>query len=74
MTVPVSVPFARRRLVLSMNLVRVAPERQRPRRVVDIPAAYEAADSELARLNQRTAAKDRARWEVMAILHGLRQV
>ena len=70
MTIPVSVPFARRRLVLSLKRARATPDR--PRLVVDSPAADGATDADLARINERTAAEDRARWEVMAILHGLR--
>ena len=72
MTIPFSVPFARHRLVLSLKLIRAAPDR--PRRVIDIPAADGATDAELARINERTAAQERIRWEKLAILHGFRQL
>ena len=70
MTIPFSVPFARRRLVLSLNLVRATPHR--PPRFVEIPAADGATDAELARINKRSAVQERIRWEKLAILHDFR--
>jgi hypothetical protein len=71
MTIPFSIPFGHRRLVLSLDLLPAAPDRVR--RKVDVPAAYDATDAELARINARVAAaQDRVRWEAQAVYYGLR--
>lgn len=71
MTIPFSLPFGRR-LVLSLDIVPTAPP-PGARRVLDIPAALDATDGELARLNARSAAaEDRRRWEAQAVFLGFR--
>lgn len=74
MTIPFTVPFGRRRLVMSFDIQPVVPAtRVRPRRSPNVPAAFDATDAELARLNARAAAaEERNRWETQAVLHGLR--
>ena len=76
MTIPFTLPFGRRRLVLSLDLLPVPSVPAVPARagrVVDPPAAYDATDAELARLNARAAmAEDRRRWEAQSVYYGLR--
>ena len=74
MTIPFTVPFGRRRLVMSFDLLpAAAAPPARARRAPDVPAAIEATDAELARLNARSvAARERTRWETQAVLIGLR--
>ena len=75
MTIPFPLPFGRRRLVMSFAILPAIPApqvHQRPDRAPEVPAAFEATDAELARLNARAAAaEERTRWETQAILHGL---
>ncbi len=69
MTIPMSIPFGDRRLVLSMNLF-VAPARKAQARY---PEAVAASDDDLAKLNRRAEADaDRRRWQAQAIFHGVR--
>ena len=74
MTIPFTVPFGRRRLVMSFDILPVAPTAPvRSDRSPDVPAAFDATDAELARLNARAAAaEERNRWETQAVLYGLR--
>ena len=74
MTIPFAVPFERRRLVVSFSILPVVPAPQaRARRAPDVPAAIDATDAELTRLNARSAAaQERNRWEIQAVLYGLR--
>jgi hypothetical protein len=60
-----TIAFGRRRLILSLV---TAPERSK---TINVPAAQNATDQELARLNSMiSAAEDRRRWEATAILYG----
>jgi hypothetical protein len=69
MTIPMSIPFAGRRLVFSMNLF-VAPAKSAS---PSYPEAVDATDADLARLNRRAEADaDRRRWQAQAIFHGVR--
>ena len=77
MTIPFAIPFGRRRLVLSLDLMPITKTPRtgsvRPRQIPDLPAAIAASDAELARLNSRAAAaEDRLRWETQAVFYGLR--
>ncbi|HKG25660.1 MAG TPA: hypothetical protein VKB09_08425 [Thermomicrobiales bacterium] len=66
-----TISFGRRRVILMLDWVLDAPDRQRPT-VVELPASHEATDRELARINGRAAAaEERLRWEAVALLHGL---
>jgi hypothetical protein len=73
MTIPFSLPFGRR-LVLSLDIVPSAPGAPlRARRGPKVPAALEATDAELARINARSSvAEDRRRWEAQAVFLGFR--
>jgi hypothetical protein len=77
MTIPFAVPFGRRRLVLSLDLVPASAVKSaspaRARQNPDLPAALDASDAELARINGRAAAAaDRLRWEAQSVFVGLR--
>lgn len=73
MTIPFALPFGRRRVLLSIEWLPAAPNHE-ARPVFDDPAAYEATDRELARLNGRaTAAEERLRWEIQMLLYGFRR-
>jgi hypothetical protein len=68
MTIPMSIPFAGRRLVFSMNLF-FAPAKAAG---AEYPEAVDASDADLAKLNQRAAVDaDRRRWQAQAIFHGV---
>lgn len=79
MTIPFTLPFGRRRLVLSLDLLPASAAMPHGRtvwtgrRAPDVPGAFDATDAELARLNGRaSAAQDRLRWEAQAVFCGLR--
>ena len=62
-----TIPFVRRRLVVSLESVPSAPTARR------FPALEGASDLELARTPEgMNHALDRARWETMLTLHGFR--
>jgi hypothetical protein len=59
-----TIPVGRHRLVLSLV---TAPRRE----ALDVPAALDATDAELARLAGRQPVDvERAQWEAMALLYG----
>ena len=63
-----TIPFGRRRLVFTLAVVPSPPV---PRRQLDVPAAFDASDAELARLAApHEEAVDRLRWDAMATLYG----
>ncbi len=65
-----TIPFVRRRLVVSLENAPSAPAAHR---AIRIPALEGASDAELARLpGGADSALDRTRWETMLILHGFR--
>ncbi len=65
-----TIPFVRRRLVVSLESV---PSEPTARRALRFPALEGASDSELARLpGGPDSALDRTRWETMLVLHGFR--
>jgi hypothetical protein len=77
MTIPFALPFGRRRLVFSVDLLPAPAAKPaapaRSRRIPDPPGALDATDAELARINGRAAAAaDRIRWEAQSVYHGLR--
>jgi hypothetical protein len=60
-----TIAFGRRRLILSLIVAPACPK------TFDIPAAQDATDKELARINsQSIAAQNRLQWESNAILLG----
>lgn len=61
-----TIPFGRHRLILALVAA--------PREATDIPAAVEATDAELARLNRHDPLlHTRQAWETEAMLLGLRR-
>jgi hypothetical protein len=73
MTIPFTIPFGRRRFLLSIEWLPAGPD-DSARTAVDDPAAYGATDAELARLNSRAAvAEERLHAEALASLYGLRR-
>lgn len=77
MTIPMSIPLGRRRLVVSMSLLAAQQTSSKSKlagqRPDQFPEAIDATDHELAKLNQRAAAEaDRRRWQAQAIFHGVR--
>jgi len=81
MTIPMTIPFGRRRLVFSLSLSIARPPVTRSQAAAaakrgeasQFAAAFDATDIELAKLNGLAAAEaDRPRWQAQAIFHGFR--
>lgn len=74
MTIPLSIPFGGRRLVFSLDLFVAPAQTSKPLATAPtrFPAAVDATDRDLARLNRRAEAEaDRRRWQAQAIFHGV---
>lgn len=57
------IPIGRRRLVLTLVAATRPPR-------LNVPAAFDATDAELARLGRSAIDGNRIRWEAMAAMYG----